>query len=59
MYYVYLIESIPDPNRHYVGFTEDLRKRFEEHNDGNFRPLSGNVRGGLKLIWLSRQKRRL
>ena len=34
MHYVYLIESIPDPNRHYVGFTEDLRQRLADHNSG-------------------------
>ena len=34
MYYVYLIESIPEPNRHYIGFTEDLRQRLGEHNSG-------------------------
>jgi predicted GIY-YIG superfamily endonuclease len=27
-------ESIPDPNRHYVGFTEDLRQRLTDHNAG-------------------------
>jgi len=34
MYYVYLLESIPDPSRHYVGFTEDLRQRLAAHNEG-------------------------
>jgi len=34
MYYVYLIESVGTPNRHYVGFTEDLRRRLTEHNEG-------------------------
>ena len=34
MYYVYLIESVATPYRHYVGFTEDLRRRLVEHNDG-------------------------
>ena len=34
MHSVYLIESTPDPNRHYVGFTEDLRQRLADHNAG-------------------------
>jgi len=34
MYYVYLLESISDPNRHYVGFSTDLRRRLLEHNTG-------------------------
>jgi putative endonuclease len=34
MYYVYLIESVTVPSRHYVGFTEDLRRRLTEHNEG-------------------------
>ncbi len=34
MYYVYLLESVSDPNRHYVGFSTDLRRRLLEHNTG-------------------------
>jgi predicted GIY-YIG superfamily endonuclease len=34
MYYVYLLESISDPNHHYVGFSTDLRRRLLEHNTG-------------------------
>ena len=33
MPYVYLLESLPDPSRHYVGFTENLRQRLVEHNE--------------------------
>jgi len=32
MYYVYVIVS--DNRRPYVGFTTDLRRRFQEHNEG-------------------------
>ena len=36
MYYVYLLESIEDPTRHYVGFTtKDIDFRLKEHNSGN------------------------
>jgi predicted GIY-YIG superfamily endonuclease len=33
MYYVYLIESLYDPSRRYVGFSTNLRQRLAEHND--------------------------
>ncbi|HBB37242.1 MAG: excinuclease ABC subunit C [Candidatus Moranbacteria bacterium RIFOXYB1_FULL_44_23] len=33
MYYTYVIKSERDKNL-YVGFTKDLKKRFEEHNSG-------------------------
>lgn len=34
MYYVYLIESIHHPTQRYVGCTNDLKRRMEEHNRG-------------------------
>ncbi len=34
MKYVYLLESISDPNQTYVGLTDDLKVRFELHNAG-------------------------
>jgi putative endonuclease len=34
MYYVYMLQSIPVPDRHYVGLTEDLKQRFKQHNGG-------------------------
>jgi putative endonuclease len=33
MYYVYVLQSQKDRTK-YVGFTMDLRRRIEEHNDG-------------------------
>lgn len=42
--YIYLIESISNPTKHYVGLTTDLNKRLANHNAGksphtaNFRP---------------------
>lgn len=36
MYYVYLIKSI-NKKWHYIGSTDDLRKRFQEHNSGETR----------------------
>ncbi|TAL33489.1 MAG: GIY-YIG nuclease family protein [Alphaproteobacteria bacterium] len=34
MKYVYILQSIEDPERHYVGSTDDLRQRLKAHNDG-------------------------
>ena len=34
MHYVYLIRSINNPDRRYVGLTDDLRKRLSDHNGG-------------------------
>ena len=32
MFYVYLIQSVDDARRQYIGFTKDLRRRLKEHN---------------------------
>ena len=34
MKYVYILESIDEPVRHYVGSTDDLRVRLKAHNAG-------------------------
>ena len=34
MYYVYVLETVSSPKKRYVGFTEDLRGRLRDHNDG-------------------------
>lgn len=34
MLYVYLLQSVPYPERRYVGLTEDLQRRLAEHNAG-------------------------
>jgi putative endonuclease len=34
MYYVYLLRSKKDPAHKYIGFTEDLRTRIADHNEG-------------------------
>ena len=33
MWYIYVLESLKNANL-YTGFTDDLRKRVEEHNNG-------------------------
>ncbi len=34
MLYVYILQSIADPERFYIGITEDLKTRFKKHNAG-------------------------
>ena len=34
MYYVYLLRSIKDPSKTYIGYTTDLKQRLETHNSG-------------------------
>jgi putative endonuclease len=33
MYYVYILQSRKDKSL-YIGYTTDLKKRFQQHNDG-------------------------
>jgi len=32
--YVYILQSTANPDRHYVGYTSDLRTRLQKHNAG-------------------------
>jgi putative endonuclease len=34
MFYVYFLQSLSHSNKSYIGFTQDLKQRFAEHNDG-------------------------
>jgi predicted GIY-YIG superfamily endonuclease len=33
--WVYLIRSIPHPDRTYIGVTDDLKRRLRDHNSGD------------------------
>jgi predicted GIY-YIG superfamily endonuclease len=35
MFYVYILQSINNPDRFYTGYTDDLKKRLNDHNKGN------------------------
>ncbi|OHA79508.1 MAG: hypothetical protein A2V96_01105 [Candidatus Yonathbacteria bacterium RBG_16_43_6] len=48
MHYVYILKSLKDDDL-YVGQTEDLKKRFKEHNDG--KSISTKARRPFKLIY--------
>ncbi|HZW60789.1 MAG TPA: GIY-YIG nuclease family protein [Candidatus Babeliales bacterium] len=34
MYYVYLLRSIQDPSKKYIGYTTDIEQRIAAHNSG-------------------------
>jgi predicted GIY-YIG superfamily endonuclease len=34
MTYVYILESVAEPDRHYTGYTTDLKGRLAKHNAG-------------------------
>ena len=34
MWYVYILRSVSSPDQDYTGATEDLKRRFAEHNSG-------------------------
>ena len=48
MFYVYILESLKD-NKLYIGYSDNLRRRFEEHNNGKV-PITKNRRP-FKLIF--------
>lgn len=48
MHYTYILQSTKDKHL-YTGCTEDLRKRFKEHNDNLV--ISTKSRGPFKLIY--------
>lgn len=42
MHYVYLLKSQRSPERHYVGFTANLKARLASHNAGQNRSTAPN-----------------
>ena len=35
MWYIYILQSVSYPDRFYTGFTNNLKRRLEEHNSNN------------------------
>jgi putative endonuclease len=35
MHYVYILQSLTTPTQHYIGTTNNLKRRFQEHNRGD------------------------
>ena len=48
MHYVYVLRSLTDQGS-YIGYTANLRKRFEQHLQGN--SFASSYRGPWKLIY--------
>jgi len=40
LFYVYIIRSVDNPKNHYTGFTKDLKRRLQAHNNGESRHAS-------------------
>ena len=40
MKYVYILQSIHDPTRHYTGITDDVVARITKHNNGDVKHTS-------------------
>jgi len=37
MHYIYLIQSVKFPNKKYIGYTINLKERFNRHNRAGFK----------------------
>jgi putative endonuclease len=46
MYYVYVLKSEVDKNL-YIGYTDDLKRRIEEHNQGKTKSIKHRIPFGL------------
>ena len=57
-YYVYIIQSLSDPDSFYTGFTENLDQRLQDHNSGKNVHTSQNRPWRVKttLAFTERQK---
>ncbi|MDD4995230.1 MAG: GIY-YIG nuclease family protein [Patescibacteria group bacterium] len=49
MYYVYIIQSLKFSNRYYTGFSENVHKRLDDHNNG--KSVHTNKYGPWKIIF--------
>ena len=54
MFIVYILTSIADPQKYYIGFTEDLVRRLREHNAG--KAISTKDRGPFELVYYEAYK---
>ena len=36
MFYVYILQSINFPDKFYIGYTDDLKRRIKQHNSEHF-----------------------
>jgi putative endonuclease len=48
MTYVYILRSLANPDRFYIGLTSDLRARLQKHNSGGVSHTSQYAPGAIK-----------
>jgi putative endonuclease len=58
MYYIYVIKSKKD-NKFYTGFTNNLNRRLQEHNQGKVSTPSTRNRGPFELVYKELAKTRI
>jgi len=58
MTYVYILRSVLNPERYYIGITEDLRARLQRHNAGSVAHTSKYVPWTVKTYIAFRDKER-
>lgn len=42
-HYVYQLESVACPDRHYTGLTRDLKRRVKQHNQGDVQATANHI----------------
>ena len=58
MWYVYVLQSLKDSHK-YIGFTEDLKRRFAEHNSDSFPGTYTSKHKPFKLIYYEAYENKL
>jgi len=58
MTYVYILQSLVDPERHYAGVTADLRSRLRKHNAGEVLHTSKYAPWTIKTYLAFQEKKR-
>jgi predicted GIY-YIG superfamily endonuclease len=56
--YVYILQSVADPDRFYIGITEDLRLRLKKHNAGEVSHTAKFLPWAIKTILPLRTERK-
>jgi putative endonuclease len=55
-YYVYILGSLTDSQRYYVGMTEDIEERLKRHNDGQCKHTSEFIPWRIETATAFREK---
>jgi putative endonuclease len=57
-YQVYILQSIPFPSKTYIGFTTNINKRIEKHNEGGSKYTSQFKPWEIKLVVTFTEKKK-